>query len=149
MKAKYQIVAMMLMLLMAVTYKTEAQSVDALTARNIAESFISAKGMKTELHDVTPAAWEGNLYLYANGQGYVLMSANDAVRPILAYSTNGAFPTDNIPPQVQALVQPYADIVEKARQHNLPQHPEWKKLLSGTALQPKASTGVDPLVTAR
>lgn len=148
MKAKYQIVAMMLMLVMAVSPMTKAQNVDALTARKTAETFLFAKGAKTELHNVTPAAWEGKLYLYANGQGYVLMSANDAVRPILAYSTNSTFPTGDIPPQVQALVQPYADIVEKAQQHNLPQHPEWKKLLSGTASQPKASTSVDPMVTA-
>ena len=149
MKAKYPIIAMMLMLVMAVSPMAKAQNVDAQMARNIAESFLSAKGAKTELHNATPAAWEGKLYLYANGQGYVLMPANDAVRPILAYSTNGTFPTDNIPPQVQALVQPYADIVEKARQNNLPQHSEWKKLLSDNAIQPKPRTSVSPLVTAR
>lgn len=130
-------------------FMAEARNVDTVAAKALAERFLSAKGVKSELRNITPAAWEGKLYLFDNGQGYVLMSADDAVRPILAYSTNGTFPTDNIPPQVQAFIQPYADIVEKTRQHNLPQHPEWKKLLSGNSIQPKTRTSVGPLVTAR
>jgi len=139
----------MFVLLMTLYHMAEARNVDTVAAKALAERFLSAKGAKSELRNITPAVWEGSLYLYANRQGYVLMSADDAVRPILAYSTNGTFPTDNIPPQVQAFIQAYVDIVEKARQHNLPQHPEWKKLLTGTAIQPKTCTSVGPLVTAR
>ena len=145
---KRTVIITMLVLLMTLYHMAEARNVDTVAVKALAERFLSAKGVRSELQNITPVKWEGMLYLYANGQGYVLMSANDAVRPILAYSTNGTFPTGDIPPQVQALVQPYADIVEKAQQHNLPQHPEWKKLLSGTASQPKASTSVDPMVTA-
>ena len=146
---KRTVIITMLVLLMTLYHMAEARNVDTVAAKALAERFLSAKGVRSELQNITPVKWEGKLYLYANGQGYVLMSADDAVRPILAYSANGTFPTDNIPPQVQALVQPYADIVEKARQNNLPQHPEWKKLLSDNAIQPKPRTSVSPLVTAR
>ena len=136
-------------LMMTLPFMAGARNVDTVSARKIAERFLSAKGVRSELHNITPAAWNGTLYLYAIGQkGFVLMSADDAVRPILAYSTEGNFPTDNIPPQVQAFIQPFTDIVEYARQHNLSQHPEWEKLLSGNAIQPKTRTSVGPLVTA-
>ena len=146
---KRTVIITMLVLLMTLYHMAEARNVDTVAVKALAERFLSAKGVRSELQNITPVKWEGMLYLYANGQGYVLMSADDAVRPILAYSANGTFPTDNIPPQVQALVQPYADIVEKARQNNLPQHSEWKKLLSDNAIQPKPRTSVSPLVTAR
>lgn len=139
-----------IVLMMTLPFMAGARNVDTVSARKIAERFLSAKGVRSELHNITPAAWNGTLYLYSIGQkGFVLMSADDAVRPILAYSTEGDFPTDNIPPQVQAFIQPYFDIVEYARQHNFTQHPEWEKLLSGNAFQPKTRSSVGPLVTAR
>ena len=110
---KRTVIITMLVLLMTLYHMAEARNVDTVAVKALAERFLSAKGVRSELQNITPVKWEGMLYLYANGQGYVLMSADDAVRPILAYSANGTFPTDNIPPQVQALVQPYADIVEK------------------------------------
>ncbi|MCR5821377.1 MAG: thiol protease/hemagglutinin PrtT [Bacteroidales bacterium] len=127
-----------------------ARAVDTLLARTLAQSIMSAKGMGAELHNVTPKDWNGTLILYtAEPKGYVLMSADDAVRPILAYSTEAPFPTENIPPQVQVLVNSYSDIVEYARQHNLPQHPAWKQRMSTTRPRLKDQTGVAPLVTTR
>ena len=134
----------LLVLLTTMPLMAEARNVDSLTARTMAVSVLTARGAKTALHDVTPAAWRGNLYLYAGEQrGFVLLPADDAVCPILAYSTTGAFPTDNIPPQVQALLQQYSDMVDYAREHNLPQHPEWRR----PGGQTKDGGGVGPLLT--
>ena len=93
-------------LITALTPKTTAKNVDSLLARNTAEAFFASKGVRSGLYDITPAEWKGTLFLYATGQkGYVLLPADDAVRPILAYSTEATFPTENIPPHVQALIQ--------------------------------------------
>lgn len=135
-------------LITAITPKTTAKNVDSLLARNTAEAFFASKGVRSGLYDITPAEWKGTLFLYATGQkGYVLLPADDAVRPILAYSTEATFPTENIPPHVQALIQSYSDIVEYARQRHLPLHPSWEKVMSGTEFRPKSRAGVGPLVT--
>lgn len=121
-----------------------AHEVDSLEAKRIAQSVLSSQGVKSELHNITPATWEGTLYLYTTGQkDFVLLSADDAVKPILAYSTDSPFPTDSLPPQVQALIQSYIDIVDYARQNNLPQHPAWKQVQSS-----KDGTGVVPMLTS-
>ena len=141
MKTNKKIVVMFFMTL---SFVTQARNVDSLTARTMAVSVLTDRGAKTALYDITPAAWRGNLYLYAGEQsGFVLLPADDAVRPILAYSTTGAFPTENIPPQVQVFLQQYVDMVEYARGHNLPQHPDWKRQGS----QAKEGGGVGPLLT--
>ncbi len=127
---------------------SQAREVDSLLARTTASTFLSSKGMKSVVNDITPKNFSGNLYLYAGEKGYVLLPADDAVRQVLAYSTESSFPADDIPPHVQALLQAYSDVVEYARQNDLPQHPSWKTNPTGTDPSPKDG-GVAPVVTAR
>ena len=134
---------------MAMSSIAGARQVDTSVAKYIAQSMLSSKGVKSELHDVTPAVWQGSLYLYSGGmKGFVLVSADDAVRPVLAYSTEAAFPTEEMPAPVQAFIQGYADVVDYARRHRLPQHPMWKELLSAPGPRAKDGNGVGPLVTS-
>lgn len=133
----------LLVLTLALSPIAGAREVDTLAAKSMAQSLLSSRGDKSEVHDITPAAWEGFLYLYTTGdKSFVLLPADDAVKPILAYSTGSTFPTDSLPSQVQVLVQSYIDMVAYARQHNFPQHPAWKQSAS-----PKDGTGVAPLLT--
>ena len=132
----------------ALSLSSQAREVDSLLARTTASTFLSSKGMKSVVNDITPKNFSGNLYLYAGEKGYVLLPADDAVRQVLAYSTESSFPADDIPPHVQALLQAYSDVVEYARQNNLPQHPSWKMNPTGTDPSPKDG-GVAPMVTAR
>ena len=57
------------------------------------------------------------LYIYnVNGdQGFVVASADDVALPILAYGNEGGFSKDNIPDNVQAWLQGYADQIAEAR----------------------------------
>lgn len=49
-------------------------------------------------------------YVYNNGNsGFVIVSGDDVAEPILAYSDEGAFVTENIPEQVRGWLQMYAD----------------------------------------
>ena len=126
----------------ALSFMAEARDVDTLQARNVAEAFLSARGLRTELHNATPAAWEGRLLLYAaEGRGFVLLAADDAVRPVLAWSAVSPFPTDDLPTQVQTILRQYSAAVEYARRHGLPQHPEWKRLTSGMDMPSKTTVG--------
>ena len=57
------------------------------------------------------------LYIYnVNGdQGFVVASADDVALPILAYGNEGGFSQDNIPDNVRAWLQGYADQIAEAR----------------------------------
>ncbi|MBR6418539.1 MAG: Spi family protease inhibitor, partial [Bacteroidales bacterium] len=55
-----------------------------------------------------PYSIEG-LYLFSAPQGgFVVMSSNDAVRPLLAYATHGTIDTDNLPIQLVDLLKWYS-----------------------------------------
>jgi len=94
---------------------------------------------------------ENQFYIYENadGEGWVMVAANDVVRPILAYSETGHFRTDNMPRNVKGWLQSYNKQIKHVEQ-NYPVaseeiQQEWKKLRSG-ARQAKASVVVSPLI---
>ena len=69
--------------------------------------------------------------------GYAIMSGDDVARPVLGYSPSGHFPITDIPDNLRALLQWYADIINFARQ----QH--W-------ATRPMATAdGLDPTNTVK
>ncbi|MBD5358462.1 MAG: hypothetical protein HDR88_15995 [Bacteroides sp.] len=53
-------------------------------------------------------------------EGYMLLSADDAVAPLLGYADKGNFDVDNMPPQMKAWLSEYSRQVEYAREHGLP-----------------------------
>ena len=58
----------------------------------------------------TPAqAVENQYYVFQNagGEGWVIVAANDVVRPVLAYSNTGSFDVDNMPSNVQYWMDEY------------------------------------------
>jgi len=62
-------------------------------------------------------ATEDLYYLYenANGEGWVIVAADDAVTPILAYSETGHFRTDNMPVNIQKWLGEYSSIITKIK----------------------------------
>lgn len=120
---------------------------------NVASS--SAHGQKAPakrmVMKTAAAAEENQFYIYENadGEGWVMVAANDVVRPILAYSETGHFRTDNMPVNVKGWLQSYNKQIKYVEQ-NYPEaseeiQQEWKKLRSG-ARQVKASVVVSPLI---
>lgn len=54
-------------------------------------------------------------YVYNNGNvGFVIVSGDDAIEPILAYSDEGAFEVEGMPEQLRAWLQMYADEMDYA-----------------------------------
>ncbi len=94
---------------------------------------------------------ENQFYIYENadGEGWVMVAANDVVRPILAYSETGHFRTDNMPRNVKGWLQSYNKQIKHVEQ-NYPVaskeiQQEWKRLRSGSR-QAKASVVISPLI---
>ena len=51
--------------------------------------------------------------------GFVIVSNDDCVRPILGFSDSGALDPDNMPSNMRAWLQGYADEIAWAKQHNV------------------------------
>ena len=63
----------------------------------------------------SPAQTESQYYVYENenGEGWVIIAANDAVRPILAYSETGHFRTDNMPSNIRHWMGKYDQFIKR------------------------------------
>ena len=55
--------------------------------------------------------------------GYVIVSGDDVARSVLGYSLSGQFPISDIPDNLRALLQWYADIIDFARQQHWATNP--------------------------
>lgn len=85
------------------------------------------------------------------GNGYVIVSADDAVPPVLAYSFDGSFSTDNQPPQFVNWMEGYAKQIAQSIQHpeypTYDSHSVWQRLSSSDpkSLDYSPLTDVAPL----
>ena len=80
-----------------------AQKVDPVTARKVAVTYMQGQGMQNAeaLVDVTSETPFTEFYVFAAPTGgFVLVSGDDCVVPILGYSTGNRFETEDIPEHV-------------------------------------------------
>jgi len=80
-----------------------ARPVDVQRARALVETHYFAPAVC-----VSPADWE-EFYVFApvEGEGFVIVAADDCVRPVLAYSARGRFPVEQMPEHVKAWIEGY------------------------------------------
>ena len=91
-------------------------------------------------------------YVYNVGGGFVIVSADDAVMPVLGYSTTGSFDPQNIPANCAAWLQGYADQIALVKEHNLSATADvstkWTELVEGREPVRSGNTrAVSPLLT--
>ena len=88
------------------------------------------------------------LYVFniASNGGYVIVSNDDVALPILGYSDSGSIDPDNMPENMKAWLQGYADEIAWAKEHNIPK-------ASATGASRRAgshpTTAVGPLLKRR
>lgn len=98
-----------------------------------------------------PAAQANQYFIYenANGEGWVMVAANDVVRPILAYSETGHFRTDNMPSNITRWLGKYNKFIQNIEADGaiagLETTAEWNALRRG-ARKAKGDAVVGPLV---
>lgn len=128
---------------------------DAALVANNFMNVASASGAKKAVPQkkmVRKATAEEDLfYVYenANGEGWVIVAANDAVTPVLAYSETGHFRTDNLPVNVKSWMGKYNKFIEKIEADGVEASEEateqWKNLRKAPrAVQ--ATVVVGPLI---
>jgi len=91
------------------------------------------------------------VFILTNTKGFVIVSADDKVIPILGYSDKGSFHHDSIPQNVLKWLEGYKDQIRYAIVNNLSATQEitkqWQDLISGKASHPvNTLTVVVPLI---
>ena len=85
--------------------------------------------------------------------GFVIVSADDRVQPILGYSEESTFDTSNMPPNLREWLMGYEQQIHYAIDESIEPTGdivnEWNALLEGGIVAPKSPTSVDPLLTTQ
>lgn len=145
-----------LMLSMTVLAERVSQEDAALVANNFMNVGNTVSGVqkapaKKMVLKKAATASENQYYVYenANGEGWVMVAANDVVSPILAYSNNGTFRTDNQPVNVRTWLGKYDKFITKIEADGAAQDEEvaaeWSALKKGVR-KAKGDAVVGPLV---
>lgn len=90
-------------------------------------------------------------YVYNIDNGFVIVSADDRVKPILGYSTEGAFDPQDIPFGLQDLFRSYTEEIGAIMQHvpsaDAQLQAEWQSLTDGSYQPVRGTRAVDALLT--
>lgn len=138
-----------------------AQKVSITTAANAAENFYAAKFqtkgnssfLKARLANCYVSGGDTLMYVFniAN-DGYVIISAEKSVSPVLAYSNEGNFVTENICPALSNWLEGYKQQISFAKMTKSDtENQEWEQFLSPT-IQKSTKTGtkeVTPLLATK
>ena len=130
-----------LCLLAALFSSLSAGPVDQQKAQNLGAKFlstttISERNANIQLSLASNVADRGvaDYYVFnvSNGEGFVIVAADDRVKPILAYSTKGRFNPDAVSEGFQFTLDGFREEIQYVRDHNLNATPditaEWKSL---------------------
>ena len=146
-----------LMLSMTVLAERVSEEDAALVANNFMNVGNTVSGVqkapaKKMVLKKAATASENQYYVYenANGEGWVMVAANDVAHPILAYSNTGTFRTDNQPANLKVWLRGYDRQITRAAQDenyvaNEQVQNEWKTLRKG-ANPVKTAVVVSPLI---
>ena len=91
--------------------------------------------------------------IYNVGNGFVIVSSDDRIEPVLGYSTEGNFDIHNIPEPLQGLLDYYAATIERVLSGpsgtDARMVSKWRDMASARGSRSRAITAVAPLLTSR
>lgn len=89
-------------------------------------------------------------YVFNTENGFVMISGDDNMVPVLAYSTESQFTTENMPEHVASFLKGYERMAQFVIDNQVVCVPEnsqeWKDLISGTFQTSKGTDAVNPLL---
>jgi hypothetical protein len=145
---------MILALVLMISMPLMAERVTPETAQKVAKTFLNNNGAKAvQLTDLSKAAGFANLYIFCAEEGFVVMSADDCVKPILGYSLTGKFVAEGMPENIASWLQGYNDEIQYAIDNRLNASSEttqqWDDLAAGKPNAAKTTTVVEPLIQTK
>ena len=131
-----------------------AERVTPETARKVAFTFLNNNGAKSDqLTDLSKASGFPNLYIFTTEESFVIIAADDCVKPILGYSLSGTFVAEDIPSNVNGWLKGYNDEIQNAIDSKIKATAEttklWKDLANGDSKAAKATVIVSPLIQTK
>lgn len=141
--------------------------VDENTAKQLAQNFwkenniMGVRGdkvFKKRMDDarfvnIAPQCGYSEFYIFNNedGEGFVIIAADDFVTPILGYSYDNNFAAENLPPNLKGWLDGYAEQIQTAVEMRAETTEEirtdWECLRQRKNLPIKTETAVGPLIT--
>ena len=137
-----------------------AKPVNSITARLVANTWMSAMGMKNtaSLVDVTSQSPFTEFYIFASDAGgFILVSADDCVMPVLGYSVGNHFQVKEMPIHVRSFLEGYEREIRFYKELESQQpiasgsqpsavSRQWQMLTSGEIPPMSLTTAVAPLM---
>ena len=138
-------------LLLGAGMKSFAERVEPETAQRVAASFLRNNGVRSnQLNNVSNRAGFSNLYIFNGEPGFVILAADDCVKPILGYSLTGRFVAENMPANLRWWLQGYNDEIQYAIANqvrgSIEVSQEWDDLKRGEPNRTVMTTIVEPLI---
>ena len=161
MKLKFPVFFVLFLMLLA---SVSAKPVDGTTARTVAARFFAMKYHHT-LETLTPtiayaapslrcenSAGPSFYAVNFNAEGFVIVAGDDRVQPILAFSDEGPFVTENMPEHIRFFLDGYSEeiqyIVDNQQYADEVAQQKWADLLSEDTPVPKeGNVVVGPLLS--
>ncbi len=145
-------------------FTSYGKAVDENTAKTIGSNYLISNGVKgisgpsdltiSYVRSAKIASGIVNDYYVFNivgGTGFVMVSADDNVIPVLAYSNESSFDIEKIAPTTKTWIEGYANQITYVIEHNLPAQEgtpqKWQNLLSGKRETAARTTVVTPLLS--
>ncbi len=142
-----------------------AERVSQEDAALVANTFMNPAATNSSLKKAAPAkrmvlkqsasTEQPQYYIYenANGEGWVIIAASDAVTPILAYSETGHFRTDNMPTNLKKWMSQYNTFIQRVEADGSEASEEakaqWEEVRNGVRRAQNATAIVGPLVKSK
>ena len=139
-----------------------AEPIDVNSAKRVAESFLASIEVKNfgELYDITSTTPFKEFYVFSIGDdGFILISANDCIVPILGYSLTNKFNMENMPKNVKAVLDSYEEEIKFYKKQsaktiknsiindNNTVAKQWQILKNGAMPEASYTTSIAPLLT--
>jgi len=150
MRAK--ITAVVLLTAMACASITYAKPIDQKTARQAALNFLSNDASYVPSQPLALVIAQSNTgyYIFSNNNCFVIIAADDAIDPILAYSTESGFKTKNVSPEVSYILGNYSSQIKYILNNQVPATDEistkWNNLVNNVASENKNASLVTALI---
>ena len=97
----------------------DQQKAQRIGAKFLSTTAVSQRNADIQLNLVAAALTRGTIDYYVfnvtNGEGFVIVAADDRVKPILAYSTTGRFDPDNVAEGFQFTLDGFREEIMKKR----------------------------------
>lgn len=138
-----------------------AQGVSVERAKRIGEMFMkesTSVGLERNVvsstlsHTFKSSDEESSLFVFnIDGGGFVVVSAEEKVKPVLAYSTSGSFDVEKMAPGFDFTLSSYIDEIDFVRENNIAVtsdiKKEWAMVESSGRITENRNAGVGPLLT--